>query len=347
MFLHHLYIALALTTVYKQVYSEETTVFVLKGQDVHLDLKEHVDPKTVSVVSWKFNYSDPVVNYFSISKRSIIEKYKNNANISERNFSLLIKNLQEADSGSYDVHVTRKGTGNIDASYLIVVQDKVDPPVLTLDSSTSTADSCNMTVICRTLNTSVSSTCNTITCSQEGGDRGGVVTSTAPLLIYVSGGSIICNHSNQVSWAEDTKEIKGICTLYPTAQIQNPIIVPASTTAAFILVVCAAIGVYVCQYKKKTRTEMINSTYVSVQNTPQAQGAPVDQSADRCPPTIYSTVELPKPEDPETMEMTADATQLPKPEDPETMEMTANATQLPKSIYAQVTKKTIRHTSTS
>lgn len=64
-------------------------------------------------------------------------------------------------------------------------------------------------------------------------------------------------------------------------------------------------------------------------NDPHAQGAPVDQSADSCSPTIYSTV------------------QLPKPEDPETMEMTANATQLPNSIYAQVTKKTIRHTSTS
>ncbi|XP_062338293.1 uncharacterized protein LOC134037030 isoform X2 [Osmerus eperlanus] len=235
MFLHHLYIALALTTVYKQVYSEETTVFVLKGQDVHLDLKEHVDPKTVSVVSWKFNYSDPVVNYFSISKGSFIEKYKNNANISERNFSLLIKNLQEADSGSYSVTVTRSAE-EITNFYLIVVQDKVDPPVLTLDSSTSTADPCNMTVICRTLNTSVSSTCNTITCSQEGGDRGGVVTSTAPLLIYVSGGSIICNHSNQVSWAEDTKEIKGICTLYPTGMP------PAGVSVYMLKIVLFSVG---------------------------------------------------------------------------------------------------------
>ena len=107
-----------------------------------------------------------------------------------------------------------------DPQCLCVFPDKVDPPVLTVDSNTSTADPCNMTVTCRTLNTSVSSTCNTTTCSQVGGDRGGVVTSTAALLIYVSGGSIICNHSNQVNWANDTKEIKGLCPLYPTG---NPV----------------------------------------------------------------------------------------------------------------------------
>ena len=102
-----------------------------------------------------------------------------------------------------------------------VFPDQVDPPVLTVACNTSTADSGNMTVTCRTLNTSVSSTCNTTTCSQVGGDRGGVMTSTAPLLIYVSGGSIFCNHSNQVSWAEDTKEIKEFCTFYLTGKPGN------------------------------------------------------------------------------------------------------------------------------
>ncbi|XP_067109769.1 SLAM family member 6-like [Osmerus mordax] len=324
MFLHHLYIALALTTVYKQVYSEETPVFVLKGQDVRLEVKKHVNQDEIIVMLWKFN-ENVVVRYVPMLEDPVLKEYKNKAIFSKENFSLLIKNLQEADSGSYSVTVTRS-VKEIKNLYFIVVQDKVDPPVLTVARNTFTADSCNMTVTCRTLNTSVSSTCNTTTCSQVGGDRGGVVTSTAPLLIYVSGGSIICNHSNQVSWAEDTKEIKGLCTLYPTDPPLNRIFaVTGSTIAVFLM--CA--GVYVCHYKKKTRTECINSTYDSVQNSPQAQGAPVDQSADRCPPTIYSTV------------------QHPKPEDPETMEMTANATQLPNSIYAQVTKKTIRRTSTS
>ena len=106
------------------VYSEETPVFVLKGQDVRLELKEHVDPKTVSFVLWKFNNSEVVASYFSTSKGSFSEKPKNNTNFSEENFSLLIKNLQETDSGSYSVHVTRKGAGAIMASYLIVVQGR-------------------------------------------------------------------------------------------------------------------------------------------------------------------------------------------------------------------------------
>ncbi|XP_067109853.1 uncharacterized protein [Osmerus mordax] len=196
------------------VYSEETPVFVLKGQDVRLELKKHVNQDEIIVLIWKFN-EDVVVRYVPMSEDPVLKEYKNKAIFSKENFSLLIKNLQEADSGSYSVTVTRS-VKEIKNLYLIVVQDKVDPPVLTVAWNTFTADSCNMTVTCRTLNTSVSSTCNNITCSQVGGDRGGVVTSTAPLLIYVSGGSIICNHSNQVSWAEDTKEIKALCTLYPT-----------------------------------------------------------------------------------------------------------------------------------
>jgi len=106
------------------VYSEESPVFVLKGHDVRLDLKEHLGPEMVSFVSWKFNNSAAVVRYPSTLKDPVSEKYKNKANFSVENFSLLIKNLQEADSGSYSVNVIRDGAVDIKASHLIVVQGR-------------------------------------------------------------------------------------------------------------------------------------------------------------------------------------------------------------------------------
>ncbi|XP_023992647.1 SLAM family member 7-like [Salvelinus sp. IW2-2015] len=202
-------IAILLTLLHQAEPSAVTSVFVLKGQDVHLDVQTNVKlKKDVDVLFWKFNRSDNVVKY---PPKVTFEGYEDRTEFSEGDFSLLLKNLQEGDSGLYDAVVS----GNKDrkvAAYLIEVQERVEPPVLTVDSVSSINATCNVTVTCRGQNTSVTSSCNNSTCSQVGGESRGAETSTVPLL-SVAGGSIICNHSNQVSWANDTKEIKTICPL--------------------------------------------------------------------------------------------------------------------------------------
>lgn len=96
--------------------------------------------------------------------------------------------------------------------FVYVFLERVEPPVVTVDSVCSRNGTCNVIVTCRGQNTSVTSSCNSSTCSQVGGESRGAETSTVPLLsVYVAGGFIICNHSNQVSWANDTKEIEGMC----------------------------------------------------------------------------------------------------------------------------------------
>uniref|UniRef100_A0AAZ3RL89 Uncharacterized protein n=1 Tax=Oncorhynchus tshawytscha TaxID=74940 RepID=A0AAZ3RL89_ONCTS len=125
-------------------------------------------------------------------------RYNNRVEFYKGNFSLLLKNIQEGDSGPYTA----------------VVSERVEPPVLTLDSNSTINGNCNVTVTCRGQKTSVTSSCNSSTCSQVGGESRGAETSTVPLLsVYVAGGSIICNHSNQVSWANDTKEIVELCPM--------------------------------------------------------------------------------------------------------------------------------------
>ncbi|XP_021469697.2 SLAM family member 5 [Oncorhynchus mykiss] len=202
-------IAILLTLLHQAEPSAETSVFVLKGQDVRLNVQTNVQLKEdVDVLYWKFDTSVNVVKY---PPKVTFERYRGRAECSEEDFSLLLKNLQEEDSGLYEAVVTGNNDRNV-AKYLIKVQERVEPPVLTVDSVSSINGTCNVTVACRGQNTSVNSSCNSSTCSQVGGERRRAETTTVPLLsVYVAGGSIICNHSNQVSWANDTKEIKTIC----------------------------------------------------------------------------------------------------------------------------------------
>ncbi|XP_055721912.1 uncharacterized protein LOC129813601 [Salvelinus fontinalis] len=205
-------LAILLTLLHQPVSRAETPVFVLKGQDVRLDVQGKEDLTNNNFLIWKFNKSQIVLTYLFTQRAGIVTPvYNGRVEFSEGNFSLLLKKLQEGDSGHYDVVVTGTEERNVGA-YLIKVQERVEPPVLTVDSNSLINGICNMTVTCRGQNTSVTSNCNNSTCSQVGGESRGAKTSTVPLLsVYVAGGSIICNNSNQVSWANDTKKIKTIC----------------------------------------------------------------------------------------------------------------------------------------
>ncbi|XP_029499104.1 SLAM family member 5-like isoform X2 [Oncorhynchus nerka] len=201
-------LSILLTLLHHSEPSAETSVFVQKGQDVRLNVQTHVTlKKDVDVIFWKFNTLHNVVKY---PAKVTFERYQGRAELIAGDFSLLLKNLQEGDSGLYDAVVSGNNDRNV-ATYLIKVQERVEPPVLTVDSLSSINGTCNVTVTCRGQNISVNSSCNSSTCSQVGESRR-AETSTVPLLsVYVAGGFIICNHSNQVSWANDTKEIKTIC----------------------------------------------------------------------------------------------------------------------------------------
>uniref|UniRef100_A0A674CS14 Immunoglobulin V-set domain-containing protein n=1 Tax=Salmo trutta TaxID=8032 RepID=A0A674CS14_SALTR len=193
--------------------SSGTPVFVEKGQDVRLDVQGYMTVKNnlkrLNRFQWRFNTSDNVVTYTHEIETQVTPKYQGRAEFIDGNFSLLLKNLKEGDSGCYTAAVRSvKLTMSV---YLFL--ERVEPPVLTVDSNSTINAICNVTVTCRGQKTSVvTSLCNSRICSQVGGESRGAETSTVPLLsVYVAGGSIICNHSNQVSWASDTKEIETIC----------------------------------------------------------------------------------------------------------------------------------------
>uniref|UniRef100_A0A674CSF1 Immunoglobulin V-set domain-containing protein n=1 Tax=Salmo trutta TaxID=8032 RepID=A0A674CSF1_SALTR len=188
--------------------------FVLKGKHVRLDVQGYAKLKDIDYLKWTFNKFHNLVKYSNESSTvKVFTKYQGRVEFSQGNFSLLLKNLQGGDSGLYDAGVSGEENKDV-AKYQISVQERVVTPLLTVDSNSTINATCNVTVTCRGQNTSVTSSCNSSTCSQVGGESRGAETSTVPLLsVYVAGVSIICNHSNQVSWATDTKEIETICII--------------------------------------------------------------------------------------------------------------------------------------
>ncbi|XP_071217084.1 SLAM family member 5-like [Salvelinus alpinus] len=218
--------------------SESSSVFVLRGQDVRLDVQDNFKLKDLEVFKWMFRSANIVRCADTLSVR-VSPEYNNRVEFYKGNFSLLLKNLQEGDSGPYTAVVSGDKENTIIA-YQLIVQERVEPPVLTVDSVSSINTTCNMTVTCRGQNTSVTSSCNSSTCSQVGGESRGAETSTVPLLsVYVAGGSIICNHSNQVSWANDTKEIVELC---PMKSVSPP---AGSMSVCMLKIILVSVGLVI------------------------------------------------------------------------------------------------------
>ncbi|KAK2822774.1 hypothetical protein Q5P01_022839 [Channa striata] len=184
-----------------------TPVFVQKGSDLLLELMKDDVPENVMFLNWNFD-EQSLVAYAPDTVTKISPHYSGRVEFSVENLSMKLKNLQETDSGSYTARL--KGIKEKTIEYYVTVQDPVSPVVLTVDSVSNSSDSCNLTVTCRTQDSHISSTftCDTQTCSQEGGERSKVTTTGASLQVYLVNDSITCNHSNQVSWTENQEETK-------------------------------------------------------------------------------------------------------------------------------------------
>uniref|UniRef100_A0A4W5LPU0 Immunoglobulin subtype domain-containing protein n=1 Tax=Hucho hucho TaxID=62062 RepID=A0A4W5LPU0_9TELE len=286
----HFTIAILLTFIHQ---AESSSVFVLKGQDVLLDVQENFKLKEFEFFKWTFRSANIVRCTDTLSVR-VSPEYNNRVEF--RNFSLLLKNIQQNDSGPYTAVVSGDKEKTI-IEYLLVLQERVEPPVLTVNSDSTINATCNVTVTCRGQNTSVTSSCNSRTCSQVDGESRGAETSTVPLLsVYVAGGSIICNHSNRVSWSNDTKERVELCPM-KSGQEEK-----ASTVGIYVGVVgfiVTALIFFVWQKLNKRRKEdFINTDYATVGTPVNGQAGGEEQMSPGpgpTSPTIYSRVGLPQP----------------------------------------------------
>ncbi|XP_059914014.1 uncharacterized protein LOC132462477 isoform X2 [Gadus macrocephalus] len=165
-------------------------------------------------------------------------------------------------------------------------QFKVSPGVLNVSSVSPSPESCKVTVTCSIQSSSLNSTftCNNQTCSGDGGDPAEVVTSDASLNLYLSNGLIaICNHSNKVSWSNDTMEIKPLCFedygRNATSSPSVPLIIISSCLVGFIMAMCI-LGI--CYYKWRKNNHPTDNRETHSPGS-EDQSPNCDQS-----PTVYS-----------------------------------------------------------
>ncbi|XP_029930104.1 SLAM family member 9-like isoform X1 [Myripristis murdjan] len=187
--------------------------FVLKGEDVTLDIQKP-DIQEGTTFAWRFKSRYNVLRLDN-DKVFIFPNYRGRVEFSLEDYSLLLKNLTEADSGVYSALLIGEQDEKV-AEYEVTVQERVSPVHLTVKPVSSSSDSCNVTVTCSSQDSSISSTltCDGEDCSLEGGERSEVTASAASITVYLLNGSVICNHSNQVSWREDRMKIDALCWLH-------------------------------------------------------------------------------------------------------------------------------------
>ena len=80
-------------------------MFVLKGQDVRLDVQENVQLKELEFFKWSFGSANIVRCTDTLSVK-VSPEYKNRVEFYKGNFSLVLKNIQEGDSGPYTAVVS-------------------------------------------------------------------------------------------------------------------------------------------------------------------------------------------------------------------------------------------------
>uniref|UniRef100_A0A8C6SF58 Immunoglobulin subtype domain-containing protein n=1 Tax=Neogobius melanostomus TaxID=47308 RepID=A0A8C6SF58_9GOBI len=181
------------------------TRFIQTNRDLLLTVTEGVQLGR-DIFFWTFNDRKNIirllrdeVDYFD---------YKNRVEFFKQNLSLILKNVQLSDSGIYAAEVSRSEKEILSTHDVRV---EVSPVLLSVDSVFNSPESCNFTVSCTTeLSPSISRsfTCDRRTCEEASP----APSDPAPSLhLYLSNVSIICNHSNHVSWRKDTKEIQQVC----------------------------------------------------------------------------------------------------------------------------------------
>ncbi|KAM9322748.1 SLAM family member 7-like [Pholidichthys leucotaenia] len=233
-----------------------TSEFVKKDSDFLLYINESAIPKNFVLFRWMFKTDAILIAFLHRVHTKVSDSYSERIEFSKESHSVKLKRLQEADSGTYTAKVfTNKELTLV--TYSIIVQEPVSPADLTVDHVSSSSHSCILTVTCSTGDSHTSSnfTCDTRTCYQEGGEKPKVTASGAVLHLQLANQSIICNHSNQVSYEKTPRNIRDLCPSHadPTDGVSICQVKMAVFSVGLIIMVSAVITVHIMEKIKKQK----------------------------------------------------------------------------------------------
>ncbi|ROL43651.1 CD48 antigen [Anabarilius grahami] len=264
----HLLTSFILLLISNTGFSAEISVFVQTGDSVQLDIQTQELPE-FNLLFWTNDKSQNIVMYIHGAKVRHHSSYKDRVDFNDETFSLTLKNMQKTDSGLYTARTSGVSEKNI-VTYRVSVIDAVEAPVLIVNSIWS-SDSCLISYICRSHEFTLSSTFKYGSCSPE------EVTShdNYTLILYCSEESIICNHSNAVSWKEDRINIKRLCEDNERISIETH---HGLSMFGLMFIVFGVVGIlvfgglllYCCCKNNKGVKQSDDSDYDDVENTASA-----------------------------------------------------------------------------
>ncbi|KAM9322126.1 SLAM family member 7-like isoform 3-T3 [Pholidichthys leucotaenia] len=234
-----------------------TSEFVKKDSDFLLYINESAIPENFLIFRWVFKTDTNMISFLRGGDTEVTDSHSERIEFSKENHSVKLKRLQEADSGDYIARVFTPNKELTLVTYSIIVQEPVSPADLTVDHVSSSSHSCILTVTCSTGDSHISSnfTCDTRTCYQEGGEKPKVTASGAVLHLQLANQSIICNHSNQVSYEKTPRNIRDLCPNHadPTDGVSICQVKMAVFSVGLIIMVSAVITVHIMEKIKKQK----------------------------------------------------------------------------------------------
>ncbi|XP_048826953.1 T-lymphocyte surface antigen Ly-9-like isoform X2 [Brienomyrus brachyistius] len=224
----------------------ESPVYGLKGASVHLTV-ESLQHLWIRRITWKLNSTEILEHTVEINQTHYYPGYKEKMQLDSRDLSLLIKNLDETDQGTYTAVITETdGVISEKAKYRLHVQDAVSKPVIQMMSlSLSSAEGfCNVSVNCSVRDSWVYYTCDQTQCSQ-----------TEPqswldmnITVTVYNGNIICTGSNRVSKETQSEPLGDACgqnsALLPPSGLSPCLLKMLVFSVGLVIMVSAVITVH-------------------------------------------------------------------------------------------------------
>uniref|UniRef100_A0A9J7YXD8 Immunoglobulin V-set domain-containing protein n=1 Tax=Cyprinus carpio carpio TaxID=630221 RepID=A0A9J7YXD8_CYPCA len=229
-------------------FSAEISLFVQTGDSVQLDIQTQELPE-FDDLSWRNNKSENMVKYFHKTKEvRLHSSYKDRVDFNNKTLSLTLKNMQKTDSGLYTARTSGESDNNI-VTYRVSVIDAVEAPVLTVNSNWSSSDSCTVNFTCRAHELMIDSSYQNNRCFPEK-----ETSQINTLILDCSEESIICNHSNPVSWKKDRINITQLCfnkeNDSKNIQTGSSLLGPVVGLVAVCILICLSVFLY-CKYKKE------------------------------------------------------------------------------------------------
>uniref|UniRef100_A0A3B4B082 Immunoglobulin V-set domain-containing protein n=1 Tax=Periophthalmus magnuspinnatus TaxID=409849 RepID=A0A3B4B082_9GOBI len=209
------------TCIYLYIYLTGTISKQIFIQTNH-NLELHVSNSQIQTGAffWKFNGSRSIITMYPDKSKYTGSEYKDRVEFLPQNLSLILKNLQLNDTGCYTA-VASKDKDSILDTFFITVEGEfkhmsiiiTNTEINLISSMLSPQPHCTTEVY----NISRSFTCDTQSCEPHPQTPGPTEQphpqTPGPTFLDLkrSKDSIICNHSNHVSWTIVTRNYRELC----------------------------------------------------------------------------------------------------------------------------------------